>query len=105
MAAPHLAIAIGKAQVQVDPVGRHGALQGDDLQIPLKDGGPGAAGALEGGPGEVPHHTQHKSGGALLDRQLLQAAAQVAAGAKLQRQGAHRRVQLGVQRGGVGSRL
>lgn len=54
VAAPHLAITVGKAQVQVNPVGRHGALQGDDFQIPLEDGGPGAAGALEGGPGEVP---------------------------------------------------
>lgn len=89
VAAPDLALAIGQAQVQVHALGRHGALQGDDLQVALQHSGLGLARALEGRLGEVAHHTQHEPGGAGLGPQLLEAGAQIAARSEMQRQGMH----------------
>ena len=79
MAAPHLAGPIGEAQVQVHPLGRNCALQGDDLQVTLQDRGCCLARTLKRCLGEVAHHAEHEAAGIELNRQALQAAADVAA--------------------------
>ena len=79
VAAPHLAGPIGEAQVQVHPLGRDCALQGDDFQVTLQDRGSGLARTLKGGLGEVTHHAEHEAAGVELHRQALQASADVAA--------------------------
>ena len=87
--APHVAGPIGEAQVQVHPCGAHRAVEGDDFQIPLHHRGFRWPRALKSGPGQVAHHTQHKTGGLLLTRQLLKTQAQVIARGQFDWRGAH----------------
>ena len=64
--------------MQVHPLGRQRALQGDDLQVSLQDRGSGLARTLKRCLGEVAHHAEHKAAGVELYRQGLQAETDVA---------------------------
>ena len=80
---------IGQAQVEVHARGADRAIERDDFQIPFHHGGFWWSWALKGGPGQVAHHTQHKTGGLLLTRQLLKTQAQVIARGQFDWRGAH----------------
>ena len=67
----------------------HGALEGDDLEIPLQHGGASGAGALERHLGEVAHHPEHKTLGVVLASQLHEGLVQVTAGAEFERHRTH----------------
>ena len=75
MAPPHLAGAVGEAEMQMHAFGAEGAVQGDHFQIALQHRGLRLAWALKGRTAEVAHHTQHKAAELLRPGQLLEAEA------------------------------
>lgn len=89
MPTPDLTGAIREAEMQMGTLGRHCAIEGDDLEISLKHGGVRATRALKSSPAQVPHHAKHKSGTLLLPRQGFQRQSEILAWSQCQRQRSH----------------
>ena len=99
VSAPDLAIAIGKAQMQMNTRWGKSALEGDDLELSGKGGGTSLSRAGKRGGLQIPHHAEHETVRDFLPGNLFETAAYIGTGVEMNRQNAHQAVALSCSEG------